>query len=280
MPFTGGGVGPAVSIASGTSFPTNPDEGDVFYRTDQNTFYVYDGTSWVEWEIETHAGEHTPETAADPIDALTQAQMKGTEPPAQLTAYPLVHGTDTDVPASAHHAKTGDNEVIGLVLKGTAATRPAAGINGRWYIATDTLEISYDDGTAWNRVGVLGGLDLTAHAARHEPGGADPADAYLQGDSAGLWEQHGSVTKSPTSTGTITFSISFPTAFSAEPEYAETEPLDKPGGTGGLVGWGDEVFDESKPADNDCIEAGGLEWTANISATGDILYYYHAIGVP
>ncbi len=36
------------AIAKGTSFPTNPVpvEGQMFYRTDENTFYVYDGSSW------------------------------------------------------------------------------------------------------------------------------------------------------------------------------------------------------------------------------------------
>lgn len=40
------------------------------------------------------------------IASLNQTQMEGTEPPSKLSAYPLVHGTDTDQPANAHHTKT------------------------------------------------------------------------------------------------------------------------------------------------------------------------------
>jgi len=73
MPFTGGGAGPAAKIASGTSFPTPAAEGDCFYRTDLNEFYVYDGTDWVRWEIETHADEHQSGGA----DAIPQPINKG-----------------------------------------------------------------------------------------------------------------------------------------------------------------------------------------------------------
>ena len=51
--------------------------------------------------------------------------------------------------ASAHHTKTGDNEVYGLVAAGIAADKPVAGIAGRWYFSTDTLILSRDNGNAW-----------------------------------------------------------------------------------------------------------------------------------
>ena len=50
---------------------------------------------------------------------------------------------------SAHHAKTGDNEVYGLLLTGVDAAKPAAGIVDRWYFATDTLILYRDNGTSW-----------------------------------------------------------------------------------------------------------------------------------
>lgn len=34
-------------IRSGTSFPDNPGEGDLFYRTDLNALYIYNGASWL-----------------------------------------------------------------------------------------------------------------------------------------------------------------------------------------------------------------------------------------
>jgi len=33
-------------LASGTSFPISPSEGDLFYRTDEHKWYIYNGTEW------------------------------------------------------------------------------------------------------------------------------------------------------------------------------------------------------------------------------------------
>jgi len=33
-------------IPSGTSFPANPSEGDLFWRKDEKILYIYDGTAW------------------------------------------------------------------------------------------------------------------------------------------------------------------------------------------------------------------------------------------
>ena len=83
--------------------------------------------------------------------------------------HEIVRHTDVDskiaahrADASAHHVKTGHHEVYGLVETGLAVNRPAAGVAGRWFISTDTLEISYDNGVAWRRVGVLRGKDVSA----------------------------------------------------------------------------------------------------------------------
>jgi len=59
-----------------------------------------------------------------------------------------VHKSD----ASAHHAKTGHNEVYGLLTAGLAADRPAASIAGRFYFSTDTLILQRDNGTAWDEI--------------------------------------------------------------------------------------------------------------------------------
>ena len=88
---------------------------------------------------------------------------------------------DTEAHAS-RHAQGGADEVVGIVLQGTEAEKPAAGTAGRFWLSTDTLALYYDDGTSWVQVGVLGGLDLTAHASRHAAGGADEITgiAYTQ----------------------------------------------------------------------------------------------------
>jgi hypothetical protein len=42
-PFTAGGGG----VDSGTSFPGSPANNDIFYRTDRDILYFYDGTRWL-----------------------------------------------------------------------------------------------------------------------------------------------------------------------------------------------------------------------------------------
>ena len=71
------------------------------------------------------------------------------------------------------HTQGGADEVIGIVLQGLDADKPAAGTAGRFWLSTDTLSLYYDNGTAWILVGILAGLDLSAHASRHNKGGAD-----------------------------------------------------------------------------------------------------------
>jgi hypothetical protein len=75
----------------------------------------------------------------------------------------------------ARHAQGGADEVVGIALQGT--TLPTAGVAGRFFIKTDTLELYYDNGTAWVKIGKLAGLDLSAHKSRHEKGGADEVKA-------------------------------------------------------------------------------------------------------
>jgi hypothetical protein len=84
----------------------------------------------------------------------------------------------------ARHAQDGDDPLVGILLQDTAVNRPAAGTANRFFLATDTMELSRDNGTAWESIGVLGGLDLTAHKDRHLPGGADPLDTAVPGNQA------------------------------------------------------------------------------------------------
>lgn len=36
-----------ITVPSGTAFPTNDNVGELFFRTDQNTLYIRDNTTWV-----------------------------------------------------------------------------------------------------------------------------------------------------------------------------------------------------------------------------------------
>jgi len=59
----------------------------------------------------------------------------------------------------------GDNAFYGKVLVDTAANRPDAGTEGRWFIASDTLAISYDNGSSWVTVGTFGGQDVSDYSS-------------------------------------------------------------------------------------------------------------------
>lgn len=82
---------------------------------------------------------------------------------------------------SGRHGQGGADQVVGIVIQDTEANQPAAGIAGRFFLSTDTLKFWYDDGAAWNLIGVLAGLDLSSHSGRHGNGGAD---AITQLDTA------------------------------------------------------------------------------------------------
>lgn len=64
------------------------------------------------------------------------------------------HASLTGITASQHHVKTGDDEVYGNIRAGLDAGKPAAGIVGRIYLATDTGYFYRDDGTSWVKIPV------------------------------------------------------------------------------------------------------------------------------
>jgi len=77
------------------------------------------------------------------------------------------HGDKSTIP-DAHHAKTGDNEVYGLIQTGALADRPSAGVKDRYYYANDEGVLYRDTGTAWEKVADrehadLDGLDADDH---------------------------------------------------------------------------------------------------------------------
>lgn len=59
-----------------------------------------------------------------------------------------------------------------IIMKGTLAARPAAGINGRLYYVTDsaTSRLTRDTGSTWDNLN---------HGNTHAPGGLDPITAPL-----------------------------------------------------------------------------------------------------
>lgn len=65
--------------------------------------------------------------------------------------YPIPDDT-VDVPRDVQALAAKLDPSTSVYLQGTAAARPAAGVSGRLYFATDTGAVSYDTGTAWINV--------------------------------------------------------------------------------------------------------------------------------
>ena len=169
------------ALVHGNAFPDLPVECQLFYRDDEHKWYVYNGTAWTELTVIAH-------------DSLTGVTADQHHPQAHTLAShsTKAHSELTGIGASDHHVKTGDNEVKGLVLVDTAVNRPAAAVAGRWFIASDTLAISYDTGTAWTTVGTLRGHDLEALSATWVTSGRfglarmpDAASGFLEAAGAG-----------------------------------------------------------------------------------------------
>jgi hypothetical protein len=99
-------------------------------------------------------------------DTVLQARLGG--PASDLSGYPLEHGTDTDTPSDAHHAKTTeldeltDSDAVDIIVD-TNSNLPAAGTADRIAFVYDTQEILRDDGENWQVVGDVssGGADIS-----------------------------------------------------------------------------------------------------------------------
>lgn len=107
----------------------------------------------------------------------------GTSAPTTLSSI----DAEAETHASEHQAGGADvidaRGLLGAFLTAdTETNRPAAGTAGRYFWATDTQKMYYDDGTAWNAV-AAGAVD--AHASQHEDGGSDEISVQgLSGDLA------------------------------------------------------------------------------------------------
>lgn len=61
------------SVGSGTSFPVSPSTGDLFWRTDRNIEYVYDGTRWLSTVVYSLPINNFDVTGVQPKTATTSA---------------------------------------------------------------------------------------------------------------------------------------------------------------------------------------------------------------
>jgi len=144
-----------------------PDSGDDAPRDDT-----------IDSKITTHKGDasahHTKTTDASEITSGRFGKNR-----LEWTADKLLKGAGVGADPTEID---GDNAFYGKVLVDLAANRPAAGIAGRWFIASDTLAISYDDGAAWTTVGTLGGQDVSDYATHKADASAHHAKTTDAGD--------------------------------------------------------------------------------------------------
>lgn len=54
------------------------------------------------------------------------------------------------------------DDIMAMDSQGPLSARPVAGVRGRYYFSTDTGRLHRDDGTAWNEVGPVGGVNPAA----------------------------------------------------------------------------------------------------------------------
>ncbi len=124
-------------------------------------------------------GYHTGATFAELNSKVSDATLlkQGDTLTGNLGANPGVSVDGVDISAhaadaSAHHAKTGDNEVCGLILCDIVANRPAAGTANRFFWATDEHILYRDTGSAWVKAAVadhadLDGIGASDHHAKY-----------------------------------------------------------------------------------------------------------------
>lgn len=77
-----------------------------------------------------------------------------------------------------------DNAAIDLP-SGLLAARPAAGLRGQWYWATDTEQLFRDTGTAWKQINMLLGTSAGTAAAGNDPRLSDEREPI--GGSVGIF---------------------------------------------------------------------------------------------
>ena len=60
-----------LTVESGTSFPQNADAGELFFKTTDQSLYIYNGSSWVEAGSSGGAGSVTSVAVQQPTSGIT-----------------------------------------------------------------------------------------------------------------------------------------------------------------------------------------------------------------
>lgn len=104
--------------------------------------------------------------------------------PATTTRLALPYPVPTDpadIPADMQALANKLDPASAVFLQGTAATRPAAGVAGRFHYATDTSTLTYDNGTAWVGIGATAGVPPLVSSLPGTP--VDTQEVYYLADA-------------------------------------------------------------------------------------------------
>ncbi|MHA1290791.1 MAG: hypothetical protein ACTSPB_25690, partial [Candidatus Thorarchaeota archaeon] len=122
------------TMPSGTSFPSYPRAGDLFYRTDEDRVYRYDGTSWKKIVVTTGEGTSFPTGRLGDLFFRTDSGV----------LYRCSQETCTQ---DSHWTP-----VMKVSSSGPKSSRPTTGsVIGEWYYCTDTLELFRWNGSTWEK---------------------------------------------------------------------------------------------------------------------------------
>lgn len=137
-------------VDSGTSYPSTPDTGELFYRTDLSLLKVYDGTAWVTVGATSNLLDGQPgsfyldNANATGIMAVVNGGTGASTPSAARTALGIVIGTDVQ-------AYDGDLAAI-AALAGTSGLARKTAAN-TWTLDTTTYLSSISSGDVTTALG-------------------------------------------------------------------------------------------------------------------------------
>lgn len=164
-----------LGLPSGTSFPTDPapEEGDIFYRTDEDKVYTYDGATWN--ELGGGGGATFNDAGGDPADL----------------DIPEADGTST-------YAARRDHVHRSRIDRGTSF--PGNPAEGDIFYRTDEDKVYVYDGTTWDQIGggsgtspVSATASATAATTKNDNTWADLITVSLTTSNQGNIEVHATV---------------------------------------------------------------------------------------
>ena len=202
----------AHELASGTSFPASPSEGDLFYRTDEHNWYQYNGTEWVPILFAKLAYPSETLRLSDDTEATTTSTTYVKLKEITLTDDGITAiRTKFDLRADADYQSAWGRIYKNDVAVGTERYKDRASWD------TYTEDIVCIKGDKIQLYAKTGNVLKPAHVRNFRiyysfVVGRDPI--RIRGLHAGLREEHGKFSISDAETKTITFA----TAFSEPPK--------------------------------------------------------------